>query len=80
MLDIKAELGRARGRGGTKLSDERLAAFTASYDRLVKRAARLNPPPTAGKPDALSRRHQVVRAERRDPARPLISLWLRCEN
>lgn len=72
LLDIKAEVGRAQGRGETELSEERLATFTARYDRLVKRAARLNPPPAAGKADALSRRYKVVRAKRRDPARPLI--------
>ena len=73
LLDIKAGVERAKGRGETKLSDEQLAAFTARYDRLVKRAARLNPPLKVGKPDALSRRYHVVRAKRRDPARPLIS-------
>jgi transposase len=55
------------------LSEERLAAFTARYDRLVKRAARLNPPPKGEKPDALAKRYRVVRVKRRDPARPLIS-------
>jgi transposase len=73
LLDIKAEVGRAQGRGETKLSDEQLATFTARYDRLVKRAARLNPPPVAEKAEALTRRSKVVRAKRRDPARPLIS-------
>jgi transposase len=73
LLDIKAEVGRAQGRGETKLSNEQRARFTARYDRLVRRAARLNPPPVTGKPDALSRRYKVVRAKRRDPARPLIS-------
>jgi transposase len=73
LLDIKAEVERAKGRGETKLSDERLALFTARYDRLVRRAARLNPPPVAGKPDALSKRYKVVRVEWRDPASPLVS-------
>lgn len=73
LLDIKAEVGQAKRQGETKLSDERLVTFTARYDRLVKRAARLNPPPVAEKPDALSQRYKVVRAKRRDPARPLIS-------
>lgn len=73
LLSIKAAAERAKARGETKLSDEQLATFTARYDRLVKRAARLNRPPVAEKPDALSRRYKVVRAKRRDPARPLIS-------
>ena len=38
LLDIKEEVERAQGRGETKLSDERLALFTARYDRLVRRA------------------------------------------
>jgi transposase len=73
LLDIKAEVERAKEQGATKLSDEQLARFTARYDRLVKRAARLNPPPQAAKPDALAKRYKVVRVKRRDPARPLIS-------
>jgi transposase len=73
LLDIKAEVERAQGRGETNLSEEQLATFTARYDRLVRRAARLNPPPKEEKPDALSKRYRVVRAKRRDPARPLIS-------
>jgi transposase len=73
LLDIKAEVERAREQGETKLSDKQLATFTARYDRLVKRAARLNPPPKAEKPDVLLKRYKVVRAKRRDPARPLIS-------
>jgi transposase len=73
LLDIKAAVEQAKARGETKMSDEQLATFTARYDRLVKRAARLNPPLKAEKPDALSQRSKVVRAKRRDPARPLIS-------
>jgi transposase len=72
LLDIKAEVERAKGRGETKLSDDRLDKFTARYDRLVRCAARLNPPPKREKPDALSKRYRVVRVKRRDPARPLI--------
>lgn len=63
---------RAKGHGETKLSDKQLALFTTRYDRLVKRAARLNPPPKEEKPDALSKRFKVVRTKRRDPAPPLI--------
>ncbi|MFL6336116.1 MAG: IS66 family transposase, partial [Pyrinomonadaceae bacterium] len=72
LLDIKAEVERAKARGGTKLSDEQLDKFTVRYDRLVRRAARLNPPPVAEKPDALAKRYHVVRVKRRDPARPFI--------
>jgi transposase len=72
LLEIKAEVEQAKERGETKLGDERLALFTARYDRLVRRAARLNPPPVAGKPDALSKRYKVVRVKRRDPASPLV--------
>ena len=73
LLDIKAAVEQAEGRGETKLREEQCALFTARYDRLVRRAARLNPPPRAEKPDGLSQRHKVVRVKRRDPARPLIS-------
>jgi transposase len=72
LLDIKAEVERAKGRGETQLSDDRLDKFTARYDRLLRRAARLNPPPKQEKPDALSKRYRVVRVKRRDPAPPLI--------
>ena len=65
-------MGRARGRGEVKLSDEHLSKFTARYDRLVRRAARLNPPPKVEKPDAVAKRFKVVRPKRRDPAQPLI--------
>jgi hypothetical protein len=59
LLEIKAEVERAQGRGETKLSDEQLSRFTARYDRLVKRATRLNPPPLAEKVDALAKRYKV---------------------
>jgi len=72
LLDIKAEVERARGRGETELSEERLALFTARYGRLVRRAARLNPLPKTEKPDALAKRFKVMRVKRCDPARPLI--------
>lgn len=72
LLDIKAEVERAQGRGETKLSEEQVALFTARYDRLVRRAARLNPPPKEEKPDPMRKRYKVVRVKRRDPARPLI--------
>ena len=72
LLEIKAAVGQTKALGETKLSDEQLDKFTARYDRLVRRAARLNPPPVAEKPDALMKRYRVVRVRRRDPARPLI--------
>jgi transposase len=71
LLDIKAEVEWAKGRGETKLSNEQLDKFTARYDRLVKRAARLNPSKEE-KPDPLSKRYTVARVKRRDPAPPLI--------
>jgi transposase len=73
LLDIKAAVERAKEHGEAKLSDEQLALFTTRYDRLVKRAARLNPASKAEKADALSKRYKVVRVKRRDPAPPLIS-------
>jgi transposase len=73
LLDIKAEVERAKEQGKTELSGERLALFAARYDRLVRRAARLNPPPKVEKADAPLKRYKVVKVKRRDPARPLIS-------
>lgn len=72
LLEIKAEVERAKGQGETKLSEEQRSLFTARYDRLVRRAARLNPPPKVTKPDAVAKRYKVVRVKRRDPASPLV--------
>lgn len=72
LLGIKAEVERAKGRGETKLSEEQLSLFTARYDRLVRRAARLNPTPKVTKADAVAKRYKVVRVKRRDPAPPLV--------
>ena len=72
LLGIKAEVERAKGRGEKKLSEEHLSLFTARYDRLVRRAARLNPTPKVTKPDAVTKRYKVVRVKRRDPASPLV--------
>ena len=72
LLDIHRAVAEAKAGGATKLSDERLAIFTKRYDRLVKRAARLNPPPKAEKPDESVKRFRVVRVKSRTPALPLI--------
>ena len=73
LLNIKTAVERAKEQGRTKLSDEQPATFTTRYDRVVRRAARLNPPPKVEKADALAKRYHVVSARRRDPALPLIS-------
>jgi transposase len=72
LYDIKAAVEKAKVQGETKLDDEQLTAFTNRYDRLIKRAARLNPPPKNVKPDPLAKRFKVVKVKRRDPASPLI--------
>ncbi len=72
LYDIKAAVEKAKATNLTALSDTQLATYTARYDRLVKRAARLNPPPKDVKPDLLAKRFKVVKAKRRDPASPLI--------
>lgn len=72
LLDIKAAVEAAKARGETKLGDDLLARYTARYDRLVKRAARINPPLKEQKPDEVAKRYKVVKVKRRDPARPLI--------
>lgn len=72
LCKIKDAVEGAKARGETELSDAQRTLFTARYDRLVRRAARLNPPPKVEKPDPLSKRFKVVRRKRRDPAAPLV--------
>lgn len=71
-LDIKATVERAQANDLPQLSDEQLATFTNRYDRLVRRASRLNPPPPQEKPDESAKRFRVVRVKSRAPAPPLI--------
>jgi hypothetical protein len=68
LLDIKAAVEESKGRGETKLGEEQLALFTARYERLIKRAARLNPPPKAEKPDALSKRYKGGKGQAARPS------------
>lgn len=72
LYDIKGAVEKAKASQLTSLSDEQLATFTARYDRLIKRAARLNPPPKEVTPDPLAKRFKVVRVKPRNPASPLI--------
>lgn len=72
LYDIKAAVERAKESNLTALSDVQIVTFTSRYDRLIKRAARLNPPPKETKPDPLAKRFKVVKFKRRDPASPLI--------
>lgn len=45
LLEIKGSVEAARAVGDERLSDERQAKFLCRYDRITRRAARLNPPP-----------------------------------
>jgi transposase len=72
LLRIKAAVEESKGKGATELSVEQQATFTMHYDRLVKRAARLNPEPKQESPGSCSPRTKVVSVKSRAPALPLI--------
>jgi transposase len=72
LLGIKAAVEEAKGQGATELSVEQMTTFTMRYDRLVKRAARLNPEPKAESSPPASSRRKVVSVKSRAPALPLI--------
>jgi transposase-like protein len=52
LLEIKAAGERVRAAGGSEIGEGQRAKFFRRYDRLVARAARLNPPPPRGSPRA----------------------------
>jgi len=45
LLEMKAEVERACAEGGRRLTDERLAGLTESYDRLIAEGLEAQPPP-----------------------------------
>ena len=45
LFDVKERVDQAREQGQTALAPEKLAAFEAEYDRLIRRAQRSNPRP-----------------------------------
>jgi transposase len=80
LLEIKAAGERVRAAGGDKLGEGQLAKFFGRYDRLVARAARLNPasgpppPPDKGVP----RREVPKRVRKRNAAVPLVRRLREC--
>lgn len=80
LLEIKAAGGRVRAAGGHEIGEEQRAKFFRRYDRLVARAAKLNPatgpppPPEKGLP-----RPKVPKpARKKNPAVPLIRRLREC--
>jgi transposase len=72
LLEIKAATFHARSAGAEKLGEDQQARFFARYDRLVKRAARLNPPPKKERRDPTLPKFKVVRIKHHNPAVPLV--------
>ena len=73
LLEIKAAAERARDASLGQLGEEMQAKFTKRYDRLVRRAERINPPPVKEKADPALPKFKVARGKRRSPVRPLIT-------
>lgn len=65
LLEMKAEVEKVRGEGGSRLAVERLAELAANYDRLIAEGLKAQPPP--GVPEHVSRqaRNLLLRLERR---------------
>ena len=66
LLEMKGEVERARGEGGKRLAEEKLALLTQSYDRLVAEGLRAQPPPEVPEPVKKQARNLLLlRLERR---------------
>jgi transposase len=80
LLEIKAAGEKVRSVGGRELSEEQRAKFFRHYDRLVARAARLNPPAPRGAPPAAGApRAKVPKpARRKSPAPALVKRLREC--
>lgn len=67
LIEIKEAAAGARSAGVTQLSEEDKSAYLRRYDRLVKKADRLNPPPKAEESggDALRRKRPPLSVQRR---------------
>lgn len=72
LLEIKAAVELAKGKGAAELSAEDQATFTTRYDGLVRRAARLNPEPQPEEAPERSLGSNVAPVKSRAPAQPLI--------
>jgi transposase len=65
LLEMKAEVERARSDGGKRLTADRLTSMTASYDRLVAEGLHAQPPPEAPEQVKKQARNLLLRLERR---------------
>lgn len=65
LLEMKAEVERVRGEGGSRLAAGKLAELTERYDRLITAGLQSQPPP--GVPEQVTRqaRNLLLRMERR---------------
>ena len=73
LLEIKAAGERVRAAGGYEIGQEQQAKFFRRYDRLVERAARLNPPPAPPPPaGGVPRRQVPKRVWKKNPAVSLV--------
>jgi transposase len=65
LLEMKAEAERAGAEGGQRVTDERLADLTGSYDRLITEGLEAEPPPGVPEPVKRQARNLLLRLERR---------------
>jgi transposase len=65
LLEMKAEVERVDSQGGKRLTDERLAELTRSYDRLIMEGLEAQPPPGAPEPVRRQARNLLLRLQRR---------------
>jgi transposase len=61
LLEIKAAAAKTRAAGAAQLSPEAQGSYLRRYDRLVKRADRLNPHPSEDRDTAAARRRGSAR-------------------
>jgi transposase len=78
LLEIKAAGAKVRSGGGRELSEGQRAKFFRRYDRLVARAARLNPPAPRGSPPAQgAAKAKAPKPARRQSPAPALAKRLR---
>lgn len=65
LLEIKREVAEVRDEGGERLDDERQAALTLCYERLVDEGLKANPPPQAKEQVTKQARNLLLRLQRR---------------